>query len=167
MPSIHVVIRALGAEQLTALASATLKATAAHRDIDLTVEVVAHGSLGDFMGREPARSATGFVYLSDPPVTGPMNQQVVVATRADAVKHAHALIERLVPRAAPPAPVVPMAVAPSAILAARNARAATISPGRSNVARPGLLAVVIGVGLLGLLGLVGGIAVGLLTGCAA
>lgn len=114
MPPIQVVIRAPAAEPLTQMASASLQATAAHRGLDMRIEIIPFGSLGDFMGR--VQDGNGFIFVSDPCVTAPMEKHVVVATRAQAVRHARALVDRISPRVSAP---------PSAILAPPVRRAPT------------------------------------------
>ena len=135
MPSIQVVIRAPAAEPLTQMACASLQATAAHRGLDIQIEVIPFGSLGDFMGR--VQDGNGFIFVSDPCVTAPMDKHVVVATRAQAVRHAHALVDRISPRAP---------VAPSAILAA-PVRPASAARNLLPVALAGVVAVALGFAL--------------------
>lgn len=105
MRSLLVVIRADAAEPLTRMAAAALEATASSRELALTLEVGPDASLEDVGARDAA--ADGILVVSDEPAGSvpPEWLPVAYATRAEAIRHTAALLDRLAPPEALPAGV--------------------------------------------------------------
>lgn len=104
MRSLYAVVSAPEDEALTQMAVAALEGTAIARSVPLEVALAPGATLPEVLRGERARSASGLIFVSDAPAEAPADGPVplVTATRAEAVRHTGALLDRI----APPEPVV-------------------------------------------------------------